>query len=340
VTITKTFTFPKTRRSSLTVILTLTLSLIVTCVVSIGIGAVRIAPLEVLQFLTDSSGGVNARIVQELRLPRIIVAVVCGALFAVSGAILQGVVRNPLASPDLVGVGAGAGVAAVVTLILLPSAPAWLLPVGAFVGAWLGFAMVIWLSVRHGEVTPLRVALIGVAVGAALGAVQQLVLIRAPDGIAQALSFLSGTVYGADWSRVSSLLPWLSLLPVAWLLAGKLDVLAFSDEVSKSLGMRLMLARVICMSVAVALAAAAVTGAGVLGFVGLIGPHAARLLIGSRHSLLLPTSALLGAILVVVADALGRGLLPPLEIPAGIVTTLIGAPYFLLLVRREVRGTR
>ena len=324
-----------TRPSSITVTLSLALLLITTCIVSIGIGAIRIAPLEVLRALGDSSGSVNARIVNELRLPRVIVAAICGALFAVSGAMLQGVVRNPLASPDLVGVGAGAGTAAVVTLILLPNAPAWLLPVGAFVGAWLGFALVIWLSVNNGQVTPLRVALIGVAVGAVLGAVQQLVLIRAPDSIGQALSFLAGTVYGADWSRVSSLLPWLALLPIAWLLAGKLDVLAFSDEVSKSLGMRLMPARIACMSVAVALAAAGVTGAGVLGFVGLIGPHAARLLIGSRHSVLLPVSALLGALLVVIADALGRGLLPPLEIPAGIVTTLIGAPYFLLLMRRQ-----
>ncbi len=337
MTASKTVPAAKLRPSSLTIIPVLTLLLLVACIVSIGIGAIRIAPIEVLRALTDSSGSVNARIVNELRLPRIIVAAICGALFAVSGAMLQGVVRNPLASPDLVGVGAGAGVAAVVTLILLPSAPAWLLPLGAFVGAWLGFALVIWLSVKNGEVTPLRVALIGVAVGAALGAVQQLVLIRAPDGIGQALSFLAGTIYGADWAQVSSISPWLALLPIAWVLSSKLDVLAFSDEVSKSLGMRLMLARVICMSVAVALAAAAVTGAGVLGFVGLIGPHAARRLIGSRHAALLPVSALLGAILVVVADALGRGLMPPLEIPAGIVTTLIGAPYFLLLMRREAR---
>ena len=328
------------RRSSLTIIAGLALLLVASGVVSIGIGAIRIPPLEVLQSLIDDAGSVNARIVHELRLPRIIVAAVCGALFAVSGAMLQGVVRNPLASPDLVGVGAGAGVAAVVTLILLPAAPAWLLPVGALIGAWLGFALVIWLSVKNGEVTPLRVALIGVAVGAALGAVQQLVLIRAPDSIGQALSFLAGTVYGADWTRVARIWPWLALLPIAWLLSGKLDVLAFSDEVSKSLGMRLMLARIACMSVAVALAAAAVTGAGVLGFVGLIGPHAARLLIGPRHSVLLPASGLIGATLVVIADAVGRGLLPPLEIPAGIITTLIGAPYFLLLMRRQARGRR
>ncbi len=310
-------------------------ALLVSSVLAVGVGAIRIPPLEVIAALFDTSSSVNARIVQELRLPRIVVAVICGAFFAVSGTMLQGVVRNPLASPDLVGVGAGAGLAAVVTLILLPSAPTWLLPVGAFFGAWLGFALVVALSLKSGEIAPVRVALIGIAVGAALGAAQQLVLVRAPDDIGRALAFLAGTVYGADWTRAVNLLPWLALLPIAFLLAKKLDVLAFSDEVSRGLGVRLLLARIVCMSVAVALAGAAVTGAGVLGFVGLIAPHAARLLIGSRHALLLPSSALLGATLVVVADALGRGLLPPIEVPAGIVTTLVGAPYFLFLMRQK-----
>ncbi len=324
---------PKLQASSL---IPLLLLIVVACsIVSIGIGAIRIPPLEVIQALFDSSGSINARIVQELRLPRIVVALICGALFAVSGTMLQGVVRNPLASPDLVGVGAGAGVFAVITLILLPSAPSWLLPVGAFIGAWLGFALVLLLAQKGGEIAPVRVALIGIAVGAALGAVQQLILVRAPDDIGRALIFLAGTVYGADWSRVERLLPWLVLLPVAWVLAYKLDVLAFSDDVASGLGMRLMLARVVCMSVAVALAAAAVTGVGVLGFVGLIAPHAARLLIGSKHMFLIPTSGLLGAILVVCADALGRGLIPPIEVPAGILTTLIGAPYFLALMRQQ-----
>ncbi len=326
---------PKTRISSFTIISLLLIIAVLCSIVSIGIGAIRIAPLEVIQALFDSSGSINARIVQELRLPRIFVALICGALFAVSGTMLQGVVRNPLASPDLVGVGAGAGVFAVITLILLPTAPSWLLPVGAFIGAWLGFALVLLLAYKNNEIAPVRVALIGIAVGAALGAVQQLILVRAPDEIGRALTFLAGTVYGADWSRVERLLPWLVLLPMAWLCSSKLDLLAFSDDVARGLGMRLLLARVVCMSVAVAMAAAAVTGVGVLGFVGLIAPHAARLLIGSSHALLIPTSALLGAILVVCADALGRGLIPPIEVPAGILTTLIGAPYFLILMRQQ-----
>ncbi len=328
---------PKKPLARATIIGLLLLITVICSIVSIGIGAIRIAPLEVITALFDSSGSLNARIIQELRLPRILVALICGALFAVSGAVLQGVVRNPLASPDLVGVGAGAGVFAVITLILLPSAPSWFLPVGAFIGAWLGFALVLLLAQKNNEIAPVRVALIGIAVGAALGAVQQLILVRAPDDIGRALTFLAGTVYGADWSRVERLLPWLALLPVAWFLAYKLDVLAFSDDVASGLGMRLMLARVVCMSVAVALAAAAVTGVGVLGFVGLLAPHAARLLVGSSHVFLIPTSGLLGAILVVCADALGRGLIPPIEVPAGILTTLIGAPYFLFLMRQQGR---
>jgi ABC-type Fe3+-siderophore transport system permease subunit len=315
----------------------LSLFMVLVSLVSIGIGAIRIPPLEVLGALFDPSNSINARIVQELRLPRIVVALMCGAFFAVSGAMLQGVVRNPLASPDLVGVGAGAGVFAVFTLIVLPTAPAWFLPVGAFVGAWLGFGLVLLLAQKAGELAPVRVALIGIAVGAALGALQQLILIRAPDDIGRALTFLAGTVYGADWARVERLFPWLVLLPVAWLLFQKLDVLSFADDVSQGLGMRLLLARVVCMSVAVGLAAVGVTGVGILGFVGLLAPHAARLLVGNQHILLLPTSALLGAILVVCADALGRGLLPPLEIPAGILTTLLGAPYFLILMRQKGR---
>jgi ABC-type Fe3+-siderophore transport system permease subunit len=318
-------------------VLGLMLLLLFASVISLGIGAIRIAPLEVLGALFEPTNSINARIVQELRLPRIVVALMCGAFFAVSGAMLQGVVRNPLASPDLVGVGAGAGVFAVITLILLPTAPAWLLPVGAFFGAWLGFALVLLLAQKGGELSPIRVALIGIAVGAALGAVQQLILVRAPDDIGRALTFLAGTVYGADWTRVERLLPWLVLLPAAWMLSQKLDVLSFADDVTQNLGMRLLLARVVCMSVAVALAAAGVTGVGVLGFVGLMAPHAARLLVGHRHSIVLPTAAILGAILVVLADALGRGLLPPLEIPAGILTTLLGAPYFLLLMRQKER---
>jgi iron complex transport system permease protein len=293
---------------------------------------------EVLQALTGPADATNTRILYELRMPRILVGALCGAMFAASGAILQGVVRNPLASPDIVGVAAGAGLAAVFTLILLPTSPIWALPVGAFVGAFVAFGLVYALSIKVGEVLPIRLALIGVAVEASLDGLRRLVLIRAEDGVAQALIFLVGTVYGADWDRLWRVLPFaLVLIPLALLLSRRLDVLGFGDSTAKSLGMRLELGRLVALGLGVALAAVAVTGAGILGFVGLIAPHAARLLVGSRFHLLLPASMLLGAILVVVADTLARGLLPPIEIPAGLLTTLVGAPYFLYLMRRVGR---
>lgn len=320
---------------SLTLLLLLALALLLIMLISVGVGAIRMSPLEVLQALTGPADATHTRILYELRLPRIGVGALCGAMFAASGAILQGVVRNPLASPDIVGVGAGAGLAAVVTLILFPAAPLWALPAGAFAGAGVGFALVYLLARRAGEVAPVRIALIGIAVAAALTSFQQLILIRAPDDIGRALSFLVGTVYGADWERLLRILPWAALLlPSSWLLWRRFDVLALGDQLARGLGMRLEFARLVALALAVGLAGVAVTGAGVLGFVGLIAPHMARLLAGPSFARLLPASMLLGAMLVVGADALGRGLVPPIEVPAGIVTTLIGAPYFLWLLRR------
>lgn len=314
----------------------LALALLALGVLALGLGAVRTPPLEVLRALTGSGDELTSRIVLELRLPRVLVAALTGAMFAASGAILQGVVRNPLASPDLIGVGAGAGLAAVLVLLVFPGAPAWALPWGAFLGAWVGFALVYLLARKGGRVAPVRLALIGVAVGAALGSLQTLVLVRAPDGIGAALAFLTGTIYGADWERFSRVLPWaLALLPLGFVLARRLDVLAFGEGVATSLGVRVELARAVLLTVAVGLAGAAVTGSGILGFVGLLAPHLARLLVGALHARLLPLALLIGALLVVAADTLGRALLPPIEIPAGILTTLVGAPYFLWLLKRS-----
>lgn len=311
-------------------------ALLLLAVLALGLGAVRTPPGEVLRALFGAGDELTTRILFELRLPRVLVAALTGAMFAASGAVMQGVVRNPLASPDLVGVGAGAGLAATVMLLALPAAPAWALPVGAFAGAWLGFALVYLLSRTANGVSPVRLALVGIAVGAALGAAQQLVIVRAPDGVASALAFLVGTVYGADWPRLARVLPWaVVLLPAALVLARRLDVLSFGEKVATSLGTRVDLARGVALSVAVGLAAAAVTGSGILGFVGLVAPHLARLLVGGLHGRLLPVSMLLGALLALGADTIGRSALPPLEIPAGIITTLVGAPYFLWLLRRK-----
>ncbi|GAA5502259.1 putative siderophore transport system permease protein YfhA [Deinococcus xinjiangensis] len=308
-------------------------------VLALGLGAVQTPAAEVVQVLLGRGDDLTRQLVLELRAPRIIVALLSGAMFAASGAMMQGIIRNPLASPDIIGVGAGAGLAATLFLLAWPAAPAGGLPFAALLGAWAGFGLVLLLAREGGKnqntLHPVRLALVGVAVAAALGAVQQLVLVRAPDGLGSALSFLTGTVYGADSVRVARLWPWaLVLLPLALLCARTLDVLSLGEDLATSLGSRVGVSRLFGLAVAVALAGAAVTGAGILGFVGLLAPHLARLLVGAKHARLLPVSMLLGALLVLAADTLGRTLLPPLEVPAGILTTLVGAPYFLFLLRK------
>ncbi|MFC4426795.1 FecCD family ABC transporter permease [Deinococcus navajonensis] len=308
-------------------------------VAALGLGAVPTPVAEVWQVLLGHGDGLTRQLVVDLRAPRIVTALLTGAMFAASGAMLQGVIRNPLASPDIIGVGAGAGLAATLFLLAWPGAPAGGLPWAALAGAWGGFGLVLLLAQdrpgQGGALHPVRLALVGVAVAAALGAVQQLALVRAPDGLGTALSFLAGTVYGADNVRVERVWPWAAvLLPGALLCTRTLDVLNLGEALATSLGTRVPLARLLCLAIAVALAGAAVTGAGILGFVGLVAPHLARLLVGARHIRLLPISMLLGAALVLLADTLGRALLPPIEIPAGVLTTLVGAPYFLALLRR------
>ncbi|MBZ9751645.1 iron ABC transporter permease [Deinococcus sp. HMF7604] len=313
---------------------------LVLSVLALGVGAVQTPAADVVQVLLGGGDDLTRQLVIDLRAPRIVVALLAGAMFAASGAMMQGVIRNPLASPDIIGVGAGAGLAATIFLLAWPSAPPGGLPWAALVGAWAGFGLVLalardWTGPQSGSLHPVRLALVGVAVAAALGAAQQLVIVRAPDGLGSALTFLTGTVYGADAARAARLLPWaLVLLPAALLLARTLDVLNLGEDLATSLGTRVNAARLLCLTVAVALAGAAVTGAGILGFVGLLAPHVARLLVGARHSRLLPVSMLLGAALVLAADTLGRSLLPPIEVPAGIFTTLVGAPYFLYLLRK------
>ena len=308
-------------------------------VLALGLGAVQTPAADVVQVLLGRGDDLTRQLVLELRAPRIIVALLSGAMFAASGAMMQGIIRNPLASPDIIGVGAGSGLAATLFLLAWPAAPAGGLPFAALLGAWAGFGLVLLLAREGGKnqntLHPVRLALVGVAVAAALGAVQQLVLVRAPDGLGSALSFLTGTVYGADGVRVARLWPWaLVLLPLALLCARTLDVLSLGEDLATSLGSRVGVSRLFGLAVAVALAGAAVTGAGILGFVGLLAPHLARLLVGAKHARLLPVSMLLGALLVLAADTLGRTLLPPLEVPAGILTTLVGAPYFLFLLRK------
>jgi ABC-type Fe3+-siderophore transport system permease subunit len=309
-------------------------------IVSLGIGQVAISPPDVVSSLFSGTGTLHGKIVFDLRLPRVMVALLVGAQLAVSGAILQGVTRNALASPDLVGVTAGAGFAAVLIVLVFVDVPRYILPVAALLGGTASGTIVYLLAWKNG-VSPERLALTGIAVTAIFqAAVTAIVTLRVENAQVQtALQWLAGSLYGRGWTDLTILLPW-SVLGIgsAMLLAHKVNVLLLGDSVAAGLGMRVEVARIVLVAVAIALAASAVAITGTVAFIGLVIPHLVRLLIGANHRLVLPFSALAGALLLIIADDIARTALQSRELPAGLLTALIGAPYFIyLIMRRKTR---
>jgi len=259
-----------------------------------------------------------------------------GAALALSGAILQGLTRNPLAAPEILGINAGAGLAAVTLIVALPSAPAALVPPAAFAGA-VAVAGALYLVAWRGGSSPVRLVLIGVGIGAVATALTTIMITYGEiEQVSQALVWLTGSVYGRSWEELWTLLPWLVAFgALALLRARHLNALSLGDEVAAGLGVGVERERGVLLLCSVALAAAAVATAGTVGFVGLMAPHIARRLVGPSHGGLLPAAAATGGTLVVVADLAGRVAFAPLEIPCGIVTSAVGAPFFIYLLYRS-----
>ncbi|MEK5478349.1 iron ABC transporter permease [Paenibacillus sp. FSL R5-0407] len=288
---------------------------------------------DVWAALTGEASKITRYMVIETRLPRLLVAALAGASLAASGTLLQGVVRNPLADPSVIGVTSGAGLGALVFLILLPQLPSSVVPVAAFLGA-IAAALVIFAISRKGGMQPAKVALIGMAVSAFGSAGIQALVVKAQLRVASALTWLSGSTYARGWDDLGWLFAWpLVLLPLAWWLARRLDLLALGDASAINLGVSAERTRMLGGLLGAALAASAVATVGTVGFVGLLAPHAARLLVPNSNRKLTLLSALLGAVFLVLADIVGRVLLAPKEIPSGLVVALLGAPYFLWLMR-------
>lgn len=307
---------------------------IATSLISAGIGAVSLPPGEVVASIFGRGDETAAFIVQQYRLPRIALAWIVGASLALSGAMIQGVVRNPLAAPEIMGVTGGAGLAAGALIMAYPTSQIFTVPIAAFVGGMMASALVYSLAWRQG-VSPVRLALVGVAVGAICDSGLKFLLTKFPVEVNVALAWLTGSVWGRGWTEVWGVLPWFALLtPVAYLYARRLDVLGLGEEMAIGLGERIEATRLIVLVVAVALASSSVAVTGTIPFIGLVAPHIARRLVGENHRVVLPASALLGVLLMLLADTIGRGLLPPLEIPAGLITAVLGAPYFLYLLGR------
>ncbi|MCM3115201.1 iron ABC transporter permease [Neobacillus sp. MER 74] len=308
-------------------------------VVSTGSGEMRINPLTVVSVLFGGGPEMEKLIITSFRLPRIIVALMVGISLAVAGGILQGMIRNPLASPDVLGITGGAAAAVVSFLAMfsdknhsLTVSIAWL-PLAAFIGATVVGFLVYFLAWKNG-VSPIRLVLIGIGISALTQAITTLTMVMGPIYQAsQANIWITGTVYGSNWKNVTILVPWTVIFVIiALALARTINIQELGDEVATGLGGKVQKHRFLLLMISTALIGGSVAFAGGIGFVGLMAPHMARRLVGSSFGALLPASALIGGILVMVADLIGRTLFSPLEVPAGVFTAGIGAPYFIYLL--------
>ena len=302
--------------------------------ISNSIGTMEISIPDILNAIFVKKEGPIRQVIWNIRLPRTIVAALAGANLAVSGAILQGVMRNPLADPHIIGISSGAGLAGVIILILFPHLT-YLVPPVAFMGA-MGAAVMIYALAWKGGIQPLRVILAGVAVSSFLSAGISGLMVFYSDRVSGALMFMAGGLSARSWPHVRMILPYTIFgCAASFIMAEKLNILVLGDDIAKGLGLNVEMDRLILTAIGAILAASAVCVVGLLGFVGLIVPHTVRLLTGSDHRFLFPASALLGAGLVMISDTLARTLFSPQEIPVGIITAALGAPFFLFLLRRE-----
>ncbi|KAA1139822.1 Fe(3+) dicitrate ABC transporter permease subunit FecD [Citrobacter portucalensis] len=268
------------------------------------------------------------------RLPRLLLALLVGAALAVAGVLVQGIVRNPLASPDILGVNHAASLASVGALLLLPSLPVISLPLLAFAG---GMAGLILLRILANTSQPMKLALTGVALSACWASLTDYLMLSRPQDVNSALLWLTGSLWGRDWSFVKIAAPLLILfLPLSLRFCRDLDLLTLGDARATTLGVSVPRIRLQALLLAVAMTSTGVAVCGPISFIGLVVPHMVRSITGGRHRWLLPVSAMTGALLLVVADLLARIIHPPLELPAGVLTAIIGAPWFVwLLVRRR-----
>ncbi|WP_025027492.1 FecCD family ABC transporter permease [Caldalkalibacillus mannanilyticus] len=309
---------------------------------SIGVGEVKLSPLEVLQALFGYGNDLHNLVVQSFRLPRILLAFLAGAGLAIAGAILQGIIRNPLASPDIIGITGGASLAVVTFFAVfsdrsnsLAVSIQWL-PLAAFIGA-LSVGFLVYVLAWNKGVSPVRLVLIGIGLSEAMKALTNLMILNGPIYLAsRAHIWITGSVNGTNWKEVTTLVPWyLFLFLLLFVYIRRINVQELGTEIAVGLGSMIQKERLILLLLCTAIAGGSVAFAGGIGFVGLMAPHIARKLVGSSFGGLLPTSALIGGGIVVGADLIARTAFSPIEVPAGVFTAVIGVPYFIYLLYKQ-----
>ncbi|WP_205747924.1 iron ABC transporter permease [Devosia sp. FKR38] len=299
----------------------------------LSVGAVAIPVEVIVNTLFNLPGEQQAYIIMKSRLPRMVLALLTGGALALSGAIIQGVIRNPLASPNIIGINSGAALFALGLVLVFPAIPQVWMPLAACLGGFCaaGFVMLV---AHYRRLSAIHLALIGVAVGFVFEAGVDYLLIVSNDSESSApMIWLTGSLWGRTWAHVAiSWLPLLTLSALALLLSYRLDLMALGEGTATGLGLNVPRQRLLLLVVATLLASVSVAVVGIMGFVGLMAPHIARRLVGGAHRLMLPVAMLVGMLLVVFADGLGRAIAPPVEISAGIITALIGAPFFVYIM--------
>ncbi|MBY0160506.1 iron ABC transporter permease [Cytobacillus firmus] len=330
-------------RKIISVSLILLLAIIAVFLVSLNMGTMKIPLAEVVKAFNGTGSEQNYTVLMHFRLPRMVIAILIGAGIAVSGAILQSVSRNALADPGILGINSGAGLAVVLYIFYFQgssfSSGIWsvyIMPFAALVGAFLAAFLIYSLAWKQG-VTPIRLVLVGIGINAAFGAlIIVFQLMMDPNNFMQATIWLSGSIWGASWEYVVAILPWILLLiPLAVYKSQKLNVLNLGDHTAAGLGVTVERERRTLLFISVALAGACVAVGGGIAFLGLVAPHLARKLVGPRHQGMLPVSALLGSLVLLVADMIGKNLMAPSEIPVGLVVSCLGAPYFIYLLIKD-----
>ncbi len=302
--------------------------------ISLAVGSAGYSIHEILSALFQEESTPIKTIVVNLRLPRIILAILIGASLSAAGALLQSVMRNPLADPGTIGVSAGAGTAATTILLICPHLTASV-PLFAFGGAALA-CVLIYTMAWKGGVDPTRIILSGVAINSVLGAYNSLLQLMNADSLEGVLAFMNGSLSGRSWYQVRIALVYASIgLLLAFLCIKNANALQLGEEMAKSLGVKVNGSRIFLSGVAAFLAASTVSVAGMIGFVGLVVPHIARLLVGSDYKAMMPVSVVLGSVVLLTADTVGRTIIPGMEIPVGIVMAVCGGPFFLYLLRKK-----
>ncbi|MDF2985162.1 MAG: feuC 2 [Eubacterium sp.] len=306
--------------------------------ISLNAGYMDLNIGDIMRILTGGGSAKENLFVLEFRMPRIVIAMLVGMGLSLAGCVIQSITRNPLADPGILGINAGAGIIVIIFILLngtLTFASTFALPFLSFLGAALTGCIIYGLSLnKKTGMQPTRLVLNGVAIQAGINAFMTLIVIQLDDTQHDFLvKWQAGSIWSSNWELVAALLPWIAIGIIILIFnAKKLDVLSMGDEISCGLGVTVSHEKRKLLFTAMALAAASVASSGSISFVGLMAPHLSRRLVGARHGILIPTCALVGALLVLAADTVARTIAKPSEIPTGVVVSLLGAPYFICLL--------